>query len=105
MARFPGGAGHWLCALDFYLSEAREIAIVGEADDDGTRMLVREVYRSYVPNRVVVGASGGDGAVDGLPLLEGRDQVGGLPTAYVCRNYVCNLPTNDTAVLAAQLAE
>ena len=105
MARFPGGAGHWLCALDFYLSEAREIAIVGDAADDGTRMLVREVYRSYVPNRVVVGASGGDGAVDGLPLLEGRDQVGGLPTAYVCRNYVCNLPTNDTAVLAAQLAE
>ncbi len=53
----------------------------------------------------MVGASGGDGAVDGLPLLEGRDQVGGLPTAYVCRNYVCNLPTNDTAVLASQLAE
>ena len=103
--RAPNGMGHWLCALDFYLSEAREIVIVGDAADDGTRMLAREVYRSYVPNRVMVGASGGHGAVDGLPLLEGRDQVGGLPTAYVCRNYVCNLPTNDTAVLAAQLAE
>ena len=33
MARFPTGAGHWLCALDFYLSTARKIAIVGTPDD------------------------------------------------------------------------
>ena len=29
MSRFPTGAGHWLGALDFYLSTPKEIAIVG----------------------------------------------------------------------------
>ena len=30
MERFPTGAGHWLCALDFYLSTPKEIALVGD---------------------------------------------------------------------------
>jgi uncharacterized protein YyaL (SSP411 family) len=29
MARFPAGAGHWLCALDFHLSSARFVYILG----------------------------------------------------------------------------
>jgi hypothetical protein len=52
---------------------------------------------------VLVGRSDGEGALSGVPLLEGREQVNGRPTAYVCQNYVCQLPVNEPEELANQL--
>ena len=105
MSRFPTGAGHWLGALDFYLSTPKEIAIVGSARRAETNALLSEVVRRYLPNRVLVG-SAGNGAAEarsGIPLLEDRDRVDGKPTAYVCENYACNLPVTEPAALATQL--
>ena len=106
MSRFPTGAGHWLGALDFYLSTPKEIAIVGGAGDAGTDALLTEVSRRYLPNRVLVGSAGSGPAEtrSGVPLLEDRDRVDGKPTAYVCENYTCSLPVTEPAALAAQLA-
>ena len=39
----------------------------------------------------------------GVPLLADRPLVGGRPTAYVCRHFVCEAPTTDPATLAALL--
>jgi len=39
----------------------------------------------------------------GVPLLEGRAAIDGRATAYVCRNYACELPVTDRAALAKQL--
>ena len=106
MSRFPTGAGHWLGALDFYLSTPKEIAIVGGAGDAETEALLSEVSQRYLPNRVLVG-SAGDGTAEtrsGVPLLEDRDRVDGKPTAYVCENYACSFPVTEPAALAAQLA-
>jgi hypothetical protein len=38
-----------------------------------------------------------------FPLLEGRDQLDGKPTAYVCQNYACQLPVTEPDALAQQL--
>ena len=104
MQRFPTAAGHWLGALDFYLSKVKEVAIVGEPDSEATASLVEKVYQDYLPNRVVVGtANAGKDSGSDLPLLHDRKQVGGRPTAYVCENYVCQLPVNEPAELAKQL--
>ena len=105
MARYPTGAGHWLSALDFYLSAAKEIAIVGDPSDAETQALVSEVYRNYLPNRVFLGQGSDEGALAGLPLLEDRGQINGRPTAYVCQNFICQLPVNDPSALAKQLVE
>ncbi|HYM11579.1 MAG TPA: thioredoxin domain-containing protein [Bryobacterales bacterium] len=77
-----------------------EVAILGPKDDPGTRELRRTVYRSYLPNKVVVQAERAD---DRLPLLAGRGLIDGHPTVYVCRDYVCRQPTTSPAELAAQL--
>ena len=104
MERFPTGAGHWLCALDFYLSTPKEIAIVGDRAATDTKGLLAEVYRSFVPNRVLVGL-GNEGEASAMsPLMEGRTRLEGRATAYVCRQYVCGLPVNDPEALAGQLA-
>ena len=110
VARFPTGAGHWLCALDFYLSTVKEIVVMGDHADPATAALLAEVHRSYLPNRLLVGSGAeaigpSDEPESAIPLLQEKNRIGGLPTAYVCRNYVCNLPVTEPAALAAQLAE
>ncbi|MDA0734597.1 MAG: thioredoxin domain-containing protein [Chloroflexi bacterium] len=109
MCRAPGGTGHWLAVLDFYVSLPKEIAIVGPKDDPATKALLTTVFQRYLPNRVVVGAESplpasvkaGEGVIS--PLLEGRDLVNGKPTAYVCQNYACQLPVTEPDALAQQL--
>ena len=107
MAQAPLGVAHWLCALDWYVSTPREIAIVGAVDDPDTRSLVEVLYDRYLPNKAVAGKTTpieSDGFPE-IPLLEGRDMVGGRPTAYVCQNYVCQLPVTGPEALAAQLGD
>ena len=103
MSRVPAGAGHWLGALDLYLSSPREIALVGEPAAPETRALAAEVYREYMPNRVFVGIDDAETPPSGIPLLAGRGRIDGAPTAYICRNYVCGLPVTTPSDLARQL--
>jgi uncharacterized protein YyaL (SSP411 family) len=104
MTRYPSGFGRFLSALDFHLGPVVEVAIVAPAEGDGARALATEVFRRYLPNRVVTGMVAGDaGAAAGVPLLVGREAVGGKATAYVCRNYTCDFPVTDREGLAQQL--
>ena len=108
MAGAPGGTGHWLAALDFYVSTPREIAMIGKPGDPATRALLEQVFNRYLPNKVVVGGTANAEGAAGVaavptPLLEGRGMMNGMATAYVCQNYVCQLPVTDAEGLAAQL--
>jgi uncharacterized protein YyaL (SSP411 family) len=108
MARAPGGTGHWLAALDFYVSVPKEIAIIGPGEDAATKSLLDTVFQRYLPNKVVVGSPARPELVEGRrgvesPLLEGRDMVNGKSTAYVCQHYVCQLPVTRPDTLAKQL--
>ena len=55
LGRTPSATGHWLGALDFYVSLPREIVIVGPSDDPAAATLLQEVSARFMPNRVVVG--------------------------------------------------
>ena len=102
--RAPSATGHWLGALDFYVSLPREIVIVGPADSDATQSMLREVNSRFMPNKVAVGMNDpANPPLKDSPLLEQRTMQEGQPTAYVCENYACQLPVTDPAALAAQL--
>jgi uncharacterized protein YyaL (SSP411 family) len=103
MAKAPGGCAHWLCALDFYLSTPKEIAIVGNRDDPATGALLTVIHGRYLPNKVLVGCELGDNSGPRIPLLEGRSMVNDQPTAYVCERYSCQQPVNAPEALASQL--
>jgi uncharacterized protein len=106
MAQAPSGLGQALCALEAYLAPSREIAIVGDPSAPATRALARQVtVERFVPNHVLAVAAPGDAeAAERIPLLAGRPQLDGSPTAYVCERFTCNLPVTAPADLAAQLA-
>ncbi len=104
IGRYASGFGRFLCALDFHLGPRVEVALVAPAGDGGLPALTAEVFGRFLPNRVVAGMKAGDtAAAAGIPLLENRGAVDGKATAYVCRNYACELPVTDRAALARQL--
>ena len=103
MAQFPTGAGQWLTALDFYLSTPKEIVIVGDPHSDATLELAGAVFATFNPNHVLVATDPQNPQNVQYPLIADRPMLNGLSTAYVCENYVCNLPVTSTENLAKQL--
>jgi hypothetical protein len=80
------------------------VALVGDMRGDEMRDLLGVLHQSYWPHTVVAFKSTGNGATaPDLPLLQGRDQVEGKATAYVCENFACKLPVTDAASLRQQL--
>ena len=109
MSQSPGGTGHWLNALDFYVSPPKEIAVIGPRNDPATQALLDTVFSRFLPNKVVMGtetprSAGETEGTPDFPLLQDRIMVGGLPSAYVCENYTCQLPVTDPDALAEQLS-
>jgi uncharacterized protein len=106
MSRYPSAFGYMLSALDFYLSEPKEIAIVGKLDSHEVRSFTEEVYSRYLPNKVVAACEPADEqAASQIKLLVGRSAIEGKATAYVCRNYTCLEPATMVEELAARLEE
>ena len=109
-SRYPTAFAMWLQAIDLALAPVAEVAIVGWPDDPTTIAMLEVAGGGFTPNRVVALAPGDVGASVALapsavPLLDGRTQLKGRPTAYVCRNFACRLPVTDPDALREQLAE
>lgn len=104
MLQYPLGFGHWLCALDFYLSKPKEIALVGRVGDPAMKSFMNVITRRYLPNKVLAGGDPDELArTISIPLLHDRGMIQSRPTAYLCENYVCQAPTTDPDTLATLL--
>jgi uncharacterized protein YyaL (SSP411 family) len=102
--RYPSAFGRLLGALDFHLSTPKEIAIIGAAEAQDTQALKSEVWRRYLPNKIVAQAAENDEAAAlTVPLLRERPMIKGAATAYVCENFTCQQPVSTADELARQL--
>ena len=111
--RFARAAGWGLAVAEAYLSGPVEIAIVGDPADPRTQALHRTALTVAPPGAVIATGPPGDGAggageaggVGGarVPLLAGRGLVGGVPAAYVCRDFTCRAPVTTPEELRAAL--
>jgi len=88
----PTTAPQLMMAVDYYLDRSKEIAVIGVKDDPKTKDMIRQLYAKFNPNKVI--AFGTTGSLD-FPLVEKKKMIAGKPTAYVCEDKVCKLPTND----------
>jgi uncharacterized protein YyaL (SSP411 family) len=104
MAEHPLAFGRLLCALDLYLAEPKEVAIVGDPTAADTRALLDVINRRYRPHLALALAHPGDvAAAQAIPLLQDRSALDGKATAYVCRSFACQLPTTEPNELERQL--
>ena len=83
LRRAPGFFAWTLCAIDLWLSHPREIAIVGDVGSP----VAQAALAPFQPDTVIaVGPS------EEVPLLAGKQLVGGEPAVYVCERFVCRSP-------------
>src|SRR5216683_6444649 len=102
----PEAMPYMMSALNLSLAKPRQIVIAGMRGAEDTRALLRLVWQRYIPNRVLLLADGAEGQKElahWLPLLATVTRKQGRATAYICENYVCNLPSADPQVVALLL--
>jgi len=78
-----------LVGLDYALGPRCEVAIAGDVAD-----FLRHVRSRFLPRTITV--------LTGAPFFPGSAsmrEIDGKPTAYVCQNYVCQLPVNELSQL------
>jgi uncharacterized protein YyaL (SSP411 family) len=106
LSRSPSSLPQLLVALDASESSPRQIVIAGKPDASDTLALLREVNNRYQPNEIVILADGGPGQAYFTQKIEFFKDVHPIEdkaTAYVCQNFVCQLPSNDLAVVSRLL--
>jgi uncharacterized protein YyaL (SSP411 family) len=96
-----------MSAVDFAVGPSFEIVVAGHAGRDDSRRMVGEINRRYIPNKVVVFRPEDEpGPLVALaPYTKSQKAVGGEATAYVCRNFACELPTSDVDKMLQLLNE
>jgi uncharacterized protein len=95
----PFGFAHMLCALDLYLRGAKEIVIIGKIDETLVQEFIAELRSKYLPNKVVQVAAPEKNLGEIAAVLQGKNQVSGKPTVYVCENFTCSAPVTTAAEL------
>jgi uncharacterized protein YyaL (SSP411 family) len=94
-------------ALDFSLSKPKQVIIAGEPGAADTKAMLRLVHERFIPNKVLLLADGGaaqEQLAGWLSVIGSITRRNGRATAYICEDYVCQLPTSDLGI-AAQLLD
>ncbi len=100
---YPQAFGEALNAVDMLVSGLQEVAIVGSPDEERCAALVRELQAQWRPNTVAALSGPGANGESAIPLQRGRTMLDGRATAYVCRNFACQLPVTGAQALRGQL--
>jgi hypothetical protein len=96
VSQAPAAHTSLMGALDFALGPSYEVVIVGKRQNQDTEALVNALKTRFIPNKVVLLRPNEEEYPEITQYAEfTRDltSLGGKATAYVCRNYQCDLPT------------
>ncbi len=110
---FAGRAGElglhaaaYLLAVDWHLSPATHLVVVGEPGDAVADRMHRDALATFAPRRVVRRLAPGDAARSPLPpAMAGMVATGRAPRAYACTGTSCRAPAETVEAWRATLAE
>jgi hypothetical protein len=108
LSHFPSAMPQMLVALDYSLSEPRQIVIAGKKDSPDAKALLREMHRYFLPRTVLFLADGSEGQKylgEKNEAIRAMSPIDGKPAAYVCENFSCKAPVTDPKQLAALLTK
>ncbi len=102
----PTALPQMLVALDWSRAKPKQIVVAGKLGAADTDAMWREVNLHFIPNKVLILADGGTGQKFFSAQVDFMKEVAPIDhqaTAYVCENYVCQLPTTDLKKFAPLL--
>ena len=102
-SQHPSAFAGWLNAMDFAIGPQLQLAIAGSPSDARFNEFLSRFNSEYIPNLIVAG--GEPGADDQPTLMAERAMRDGLPTAYLCQGFACQLPTTEVDELLRQLED
>ena len=102
-SQHPSAFAGWLNAMDFAIGPQLQLAIAGSPSDARFNEFLSRFNSKYIPNLIVAG--GEPGADDQPTLMAERAMRDGLPTAYLCQGFACQLPTTEVDELLRQLED
>ena len=102
----PTGLAVMLEGVDYMLDTPKQVVLIAPETGPDASALLAELRRTYLPNRMLVSVREGPELRENARLVPvAREKVAraGQPTAYVCENRTCDLPTSDPSVFAGQI--
>ncbi len=91
----PTAYSQFLTGFALEIGPSSEVIIAGDLKSSSTQKMISELRGFYSPEKVTISVSkkNKEALVKLIPYLESYNIPEGKTVAYVCRNYVCNLPT------------
>jgi uncharacterized protein YyaL (SSP411 family) len=106
MSSQPVAVPQMLVGLDYSLAAKREVVIAGDVSAEPTLALLNELRSRFLPYTAALLVDS-DATREKLtqifPAAGVMRQLDGQPTAYVCENYACRLPTTEVSKFAELL--
>jgi len=106
--QFPSAYAQLLLAVDFAVGQSSEVVIAGELRAEETLEMLQILREKFLPNKVVLFRPTDEESPEITriaPYVESHTSLDSKPTAYVCRNFSCELPTTDPDIMLKALGE
>ena len=97
-----------LSALDFQIGPSFEVVIAGHSTASDTREMAQVLRKEFAPNKVVLFRPAEEEQPeisDLAPFTRFQVSIDGKATAYVCRDYACELPVTDSEAMLRLLRD
>ncbi len=98
LAAQPASAPQMLAAFTFSLAKPKQIVFAARRDAEDFKKMFQTLHKTFFPNKIVLLADGGKGQAylaRNLPFLKSAAPLENKATAFVCEDFVCQLPTAD----------
>lgn len=103
LAKYPPSYSQLVIALDYYLDDAKEVAVVGSKSSKDTDQILSYLQKTFLPNQVTAYST--PDKTDEVPILNKKTERKGKTTVYVCEDFICKAPTTNLNVVKRLVSE
>lgn len=97
ISSYPLNYIQMLNSIDIIVNPSYEVIVVGDINDDDTKEFINSINSEYLPNTILIHRPiKFDEELNILgEYIKNLQSIDGKATAYICKNYKCEIPTTN----------